>query len=198
MSASSSSSSSDSVPVAENSPPETQEDAASGEQRDYFERVSLEKIDENLFRASSDLLWTPPGARGVYGGQVLGQTLFAAANTVKQVDKRLHSLHAYFLRAGNADIPIIYYVSILRDGKSFSTRLVMAKQEGKTIFIGTASFQRPEPSRLSHQHLMPNVPMPWNLPTESERYKMLAADKRCPEMWKGSWRSAQIERILST
>ena len=113
MSASSSSSSSDSVPVAENSPPETQEDAASGEQRDYFERVSLEKIDENLFRASSDLLWTPPGARGVYGGQVLGQTLFAAANTVKQVDKRLHSLHAYFLRAGNADIPIIYYVSIL-------------------------------------------------------------------------------------
>ena len=185
------------APDAEAEPPLSPEDAADGdigsskfaaaqssEASSHFERLELEEIDEKLYRASPELLWRPHGARGVYGGQVLGQTLYAAAKTIKQVDKRLHSLHAYFLRAGDPDVPIIYYVNTLRDGRSFSSRLVTAKQQGKTIFMGSASFQRPEPSRLEHQHIMPDVPKPWNVPTESERYRRLAKDPRCPIPWK--------------
>jgi len=148
-----------------------------------FSRVELEKIDDNLFRAPKDDLWKPLGARGIYGGQVIGQSLQAASSTVPK-DYNLHSMHSYFLRAGEDSDSIIYYVRILRDGRSFSTRLVTARQRGRDIFILKASFHKKEQSNLQFQCVMPNVPLPKNIITAEERYNRLAKDPRCPKLMK--------------
>lgn len=114
--------------------------------------LQLERLEDNLFRGESRDI----GTRYVFGGQVLGQALSAAQQTVDS-DRNAHSLHAYFLRAGDIDKPIVYNVERTRDGGSFSTRRVTAIQHGKTIFNFSASFQHDE-TGVEHQLPMPSVP----------------------------------------
>lgn len=102
--------------------------------------LQLEKIEEGLFRGQSEDL----GLRRVFGGQVVGQALSAAKESVA-ADRLVHSFHSYFLRPGDTRKPIIYDVEILRDGNSFSARRIAAIQHGKPIFYMTASFQAREP-----------------------------------------------------
>src|SRR5690349_6831436 len=124
--------------------------------------LSLERLDRDLFRGrSQDLGW---GA--IFGGQVLGQALSAAAQTVPG-DRAVHSLHGYFVRAGDVRRHILYQVDRLRDGKSFTTRRVVAIQEGEAIFSLEASFQVHEEG-YDHQDPMPEVPAPETLRTERE------------------------------
>lgn len=118
-----------------------------------IELLKLEPIGQNRFRGLSQDL----GYRQLFGGQVIGQSLSAASQTLE--DRPPHSLHAYFLRPGDARHPIEYEVENVRDGRSFSVRRVVASQFGKPILAMTASFQREEPG-MYHQIAMPNVPGP--------------------------------------
>ena len=108
-------------------------------------------------------LWHPPGARGIYGGAAIAQSLSAAQSTVP-TNYTVHSMHCYFVLAGNSEIPILYHVERVRDGKSFVTRTVQARQRGKPIFTTTISFQRTDAAgalTVDH-HLKPpqNAPVP--------------------------------------
>lgn len=124
---------------------------------DLIELLELEQLEDNLFRgASRDI-----GAPQVFGGQVLGQALSAAARTVE--GRVVHSLHAYFLRRGDCNAPIVYEVDRSLDGHSFSNRRVVAIQHGAQIFNMTSSFQGEE-SGFEHQVAMPQVPPPESLP----------------------------------
>jgi acyl-CoA thioesterase II len=116
--------------------------------------LKLEVIEQGIYRGQSQDL----GFRALFGGQVMGQALSAAKETVAE-DRFAHSLHSYFLRPGDAKKPVVYEVENIRDGKSFSTRRVQAIQNGQTIFYLTASFQHQE-SGLTHQDVMPNVKKP--------------------------------------
>jgi len=107
-------------------------------------------------------LWHPPGARGVFGGAVIAQCLSAAQKTVPP-EFSVHSMHCYFVLAGNAEIPITYHVERVRDGKSFITRTVQARQRTKPIFTVTLSFQRVPPAEqkmVQHAVQRPNIPTP--------------------------------------
>jgi len=119
--------------------------------------LRLERLEDNLFRGQSRDI----GTRYVFGGQVLGQALSAAQQTVAG-DRAAHSLHAYFLRAGDIEQPIIYNVERTRDGGSFSVRRVTAIQHGQAIFNFSASFQKDE-AGVEHQVPMPSVPGPDDL-----------------------------------
>ena len=137
---------------------------------DLVNLLALERIEENLFRGQSqDLGWGT-----VFGGQVLGQALSAAAQTVP-AERHVHSLHAYFLRPGDVRKPIVYDVDRIRDGTSFTTRRVVAIQNGKAILNLAASFQKEEPG-FEHQEPMPAVPPPESFITEQERFAH-AADR---------------------
>jgi acyl-CoA thioesterase-2 len=130
--------------------------------------LALERIEENLFRGQSqDLGWGT-----VFGGQVLGQALSAAVQTVP-ADRHVHSLHAYFLRPGDVTNPIVYDVDRIRDGRSFTTRRVVAIQSGRAILNMACSFQVEEPG-FAHQDPMPEVPQPESLPSDRERAERLA------------------------
>ena len=120
---------------------------------DLIELLQLERIEDNFYRGQSRDI----GGAQVFGGQVLGQALSAAHHTVE--DRRAHSLHAYFLRRGDMNAPIIYEVDRARDGGSFSVRRVVAVQHGRPIFNLAASFQKPEEG-LEHHSEMPDVPGP--------------------------------------
>ncbi|HFD7182969.1 TPA: acyl-CoA thioesterase II [Yersinia enterocolitica] len=122
----------------------------------------LEKIEEGIFRGQSEDL----GLRQVFGGQVVGQAIYAAKQTVP-TDRVVHSFHSYFLRPGDNSKPIIYDVETLRDGNSFSARRVSAIQNGKPIFYMTASFQSQE-AGFEHQNTMPDVPPPEGLMSETD------------------------------
>lgn len=124
---------------------------------DLLSLLRLEQLEVNLFRGESRDI----GAAQVFGGQVLGQALTAASLTVR--GRVVHSLHAYFLRRGDFDAPIVYSVDRSRDGHSFSNRRVVAIQHGEQIFNMTASFQTAEEG-LEHQIDMPAVPPPESLP----------------------------------
>src|SRR5262245_23977378 len=127
---------------------------------DLVSLLRLERLDRDLFRGrSQDLGW---GA--IFGGQVVGQALSAAAQTVP-ADRTVHSLHGYFLRQGDAKLPVVYDVDGIRNGKSFTTRRVVAIQGGHAIFTLGASFQVEEPG-FSHQDPMPSVPGPDGLVNE--------------------------------
>jgi acyl-CoA thioesterase-2 len=128
---------------------------------DLLELLSLERIEANIFRGESHDIGTPQ----VFGGQVLGQALSAAGQTVK--NRVAHSLHAYFLRRGDIDAPIVYEVDRARDGASFSSRRVVAIQHGRPIFNLAASFQTAE-TGIEHQMQMPDVPGPDGLADRSE------------------------------
>ncbi|MEW5734108.1 MAG: acyl-CoA thioesterase II [Thermodesulfobacteriota bacterium] len=123
--------------------------------------LKLEQIEVNIFRGQSQDL----GFGNIFGGQVLGQALSAASQTVP-ADRPAHSLHGYFLRPGDPRHPIVYQVDCIRDGKSFTTRRVVAIQKGRAIFSCSASFQVVEPG-FDHQAPMPqNVPGPDGIPSE--------------------------------
>jgi acyl-CoA thioesterase-2 len=129
---------------------------------DLLELLKLEPIEENLFRGRSQDL----GFRQLFGGQVLGQSLSAASQTV-DLARHVHSLHGYFLRPGDAGLPVVYTVDRVRDGGSFTTRRVVAIQKGQPIFTMMASFQGDEPG-FEHQATMPEVPPPESLPSDIE------------------------------
>lgn len=126
--------------------------------------LDLEPLERNLFRGRSPKSNWPR----VFGGQVIAQSLYAACKTVE--DRLPHSLHAYFLLPGDPEIPIVYEVDRLRDGRSFTTRRVLAVQKGEAIFAMSASFQVEE-SGYEHQMPMPKVPMPEELPDREEMAK---------------------------
>jgi acyl-CoA thioesterase II len=126
--------------------------------------LDLEPLEENLFRGRSpQVTW-----QRVFGGQVVGQALVAACRTVDVAERPPHSLHGYFLLAGDPKVPIIYEVDRIRDGKSFTTRRVIAIQHGQAIFSMAVSFHRNEPTDMAHQAKMPDVPKPEELPSENE------------------------------
>lgn len=137
--------------------------------------LALERIEVNLFRGQSqDLGWGT-----VYGGQVLGQALSAAVQTVPP-ERQVHSLNAYFLRPGAVDMPIVYDVDRIRDGGTFTTRRVVAIQNGEAIFNMAASFQVPEIG-FEHQDVMPDAPDPETVPTQADR-AVRYVDKLPPRM----------------
>ena len=123
---------------------------------DLLQQFALERLEVNLFRGESRDIGSPQ----VFGGQVLGQALMAAYSTIE--GRVVHSLHAYFLRRGDFNQPIVYQVDRSRDGQSFSSRRVIAIQNGEQIFTFSASFQEPEDG-LDHQVEMPKVPPPESL-----------------------------------
>ena len=124
--------------------------------------LDLEQLEENLFRGLSPQV----GWQRVFGGQVIGQALVAAGRTV-MASRPAHSLHAYFMRPGDPEVPIVYQVERMRDGGTFSTRRVVAIQHGAAIFAMSASFHVEEPG-LEHQIAMPDVPQPEELRSEKE------------------------------
>jgi acyl-CoA thioesterase-2 len=124
--------------------------------------LDLESIEVNIFRGVSP----NEDRQRVFGGQVAAQSLMAAGRTVER--GRPHSLHAYFLRPGDPNVPILYEVDRIRDGRSFTTRLVVAIQHGRAIFNMSASFHIDEPG-LSHQLPMPDVPPPETLESLEQR-----------------------------
>lgn len=128
---------------------------------DLLEILNLEQLEHNLFRGKSPNV----GWQRVFGGQVIGQALVAATRTVEE--RPVHSLHCYFMRPGDPTVPIIYDVDKIRDGRSFTTRRVVAIQHGKPIFSLSASFQIVEDG-YDHQIDMPDVPQPEDLPSEKE------------------------------
>lgn len=144
---------------------------ASSVVEELIELLALERLEDNLFRgASRDI-----GTANVFGGQVLGQALSAAQQTV-DASRPAHSMHAYFLRAGDINAPIVYNVERARDGHSFSSRRVVAIQHGKPILTSSVSFQIEE-TGVEHQTSMPDVPAAADLapppaPTDAERQRL--------------------------
>ena len=137
--------------------------------KEFLSKMHVEEIDTYLFTGEALRMGLPR----VFGGQVLGQALNAAVRTVDPV-RRPHSLHAYFLRPGDLNSQIIYEVDPIRDGKSFSTRRVVAKQKGKAIFNASLSFQKME-NGLNHQMDLPShIPGPDNILPDIEHIKKLS------------------------
>jgi acyl-CoA thioesterase-2 len=137
--------------------------------QEVLDLLDLEKIEENIYRGISP----KDRMQRVFGGQVLGQALMAAGRTVE--GRICHSLHAYFLRAGDPKVPILYEVDRSRDGASFTSRRVVAIQHGRPIFTLETSFQVKEPG-YEHAFDMPDVPDPDTLPTE-DHWRAKAVDK---------------------
>ena len=134
---------------------------------DLIKVMTLERLEMNLFRGQSRDIGSPQ----VFGGQVLGQALVAATATAE--DRVVHSLHAYFLRRGDFNSPIVYEVDRALDGKHFSSRRVVAIQHGRQIFNMSASFQSAE-TGLEHQISIPQVPPPDSLPDMETHYRGMA------------------------
>ncbi len=141
---------------------------------DLLDLLDLERIEQDIFRGVSRSAVVPR----VFGGQVAAQALVAAGWTVPE-DRTAHSLHAYFLRPGDPDAPIVYTVDRIRDGRSFTTRRVVAVQHGQPIFHLSASFQTYEEG-LEHQSAMPSAPAPVTLPTAAEILPRYAEHFRDP------------------
>ena len=146
--------------------------------QDVIRLLDLETIERNHYRATSP----NEGWQRVYGGQVIGQALVAASRTVEP-GRNAHSLHGYFLRPGEMNTPILYTVDRIRDGKSFTTRQVVAIQNGEAIFAMSISFQIEE-GGLAHQFEMPEAPDPETLEDEAtvraRQAKHLAVDQQEP------------------
>lgn len=147
--------------------------------RRLTELLDLEQLDTRLFRGDHD----HTSRQRTFGGLVMAQALGAAARTVEP-DRRPHSLHAYFLRPGRAELPIVYEVEVARDGRSFSQRRVAAIQNGEHIFQLAASFQVPEDG-LDHQDRMPPAPDPESCPRLSD--VLAKASGQNPDLWEQEW-----------
>ncbi len=146
--------------------------------------LDLETIEDNLFRGRQP----QTVLQRVFGGQVAGQAVMAAIRTIDR-SRQLHSLHAYFLRAGDTQVPIVYDVERTRDGRSFSTRRVVARQHGRPIFYMSASFQVPEDG-LDHQDVMPDVAPPHECPELGDVYAALSSRPR--EEWDREWAALDV------
>jgi acyl-CoA thioesterase-2 len=145
--------------------------------------LDLEAIEDNLFRGRQP----DTHLQRVFGGQVAAQAIVAAARTVpEQYD--VHSLHSYFLRPGDTKVPIVYDVDSLRDGRSFATRRVLARQHGRPIFALTANFQIPEDG-LEHQDPMPEVPAPEDCVRLDEA---TPGSGRANEHWRREWAALDV------
>src|ERR1041384_6735840 len=151
---------------------------------DLLSILDLETLEVNMFRGHSP----QTGWQRVFGGQATGQALVAATRTVEGTLP--HSLHAYFLLAGDPKVPIIYEVDRIRDGKSFATRRVVAIQHGRAIFSMSVSFHVEEDG-LDHQMKMPDVPHPDTLPTDAE-----VREKILPQLPEAAGRSYQRPRPI--
>lgn len=133
--------------------------------QDLVSLLDLEPIEVNIFRG----VQPDEDRQRVFGGQVAGQALVAASRTVDEPSRRVHSLHAYFLRPGDPSVPILYDVDRIRDGRSFTTRRVVAIQHGQPIFNLQASFHDVEPGLDNQVEPPDDVPDPESLPTFRER-----------------------------
>ena len=147
--------------------------------------LDLEVIEDNLFRGKQpDTMM-----QRVFGGQVAAHALVAASRTVPE-RYVVHSLHSYFLRPGDTAVPIVYDVDNLREGRSFATRRVLARQHGRPIFAMTLNFQVPEDG-LEHQDAMPDVPAPEDCPTLTEMFA-----ERDPsgvaQQWEREWAALDV------
>lgn len=131
--------------------------------KELLDVIELEQLEQNLFRGRP----VDTGQGSLFGGLVAGQALRAAGKTVEE-DRLAHSLHAYFLRPGDVNVPVIYEVDRIRDGRGFTTRRVRAIQHGRAIFSLSASFQILEDGP-EHQDIMPDVPAPESLESEMEQ-----------------------------
>ena len=123
--------------------------------------LDLEPIEHNIYRGNNRDI----GSGRIFGGQVLAQALIAAQRTLDDDERSAHSVHGYFILAGDLSIPVVYFVDRLRDGRSYTTRRVTAIQHGRAIFNMAASFHRHEDGP-SHQASMPDVPGPEDLSSE--------------------------------
>ncbi|KAG0651364.1 Acyl-coenzyme A thioesterase 8 [Hyphodiscus hymeniophilus] len=162
-----------------------------------LELTELDAIGPDLF-TNTRPLWHPPGARGIYGGAVIAQCLAAAQRTVPS-NFAVHSMHCYFVLAGDSEIPVMYYVEHVREGKSFATRTVQARQRGKAIFTTTMSFVRensggtktvehavPLPQNIkmpveeTEQEALNNIKLMGNSPFVSQRINILNSESTNP------------------
>ncbi|MFD7512429.1 acyl-CoA thioesterase II [Streptomyces sp. NPDC059853] len=154
--------------------------------------LDLERIEQDIFRGASH----PSVIPRVFGGQVAAQALVAACRTVEP-DRLPHSLHSYFLRGGDPGAPIVYTVDRIRDGRSFTTRRVVAVQHGQPIFHLSASFQLPEDG-LEHQEPMPQAPDPETLPDGEEvlrRYADRFADPSVADLLLEARRAVDLRYV---
>jgi acyl-CoA thioesterase-2 len=152
--------------------------------------LDLETIEIGLYRGRQP----QTSLQRVFGGQVAGQALAAAGRTVDS-DHDVHSLHAYFLRPGDTSVPIVYDVERVRDGRSFVTRRVVARQHGRPIFVMSASFQVREHG-LEHQDVMPEVPGPDELPTLAD--VLAARTGQDPTAFETEWAALDVRYVGDT
>src|SRR3954469_22422637 len=152
---------------------------------ELVELLDLEVIEDNLFRGRQpDTLM-----QRVFGGQVAAHALVAASRTVP--DRYVvHSLHSYFLRPGDTAVPIVYDVDNVREGRSFATRRVLARQHGRPIFAMTLNFQVPEEG-LEHQDTMPDVPRPEDCPTLSDIFARRQGSDES-DRWVREWAALDV------
>lgn len=150
--------------------------------------LDLEQLEEDLYRGTH-----PEGSTltRVFGGQVAAQALMAASRSVPE-ERPVHSLHVYFLLGGDPSVPIVYDVERIRDGRSFSTRRVSARQHGKVIFYMTASFHRTEDG-YEHQNAMPDVPPVDASPALSEVLGYV--DERAAAHWRSEWAALDVRYV---
>ena len=142
--------------------------------QDLIQLLELEPLERNIYRGRNRDI----GSGRIFGGQVLAQALVAARRTIEEDDRSIHSLHGYFILAGDLEIPVVYFVDRLRDGRSYATRRVTAIQHGSAIFNMAASFHRHEEGK-SHQVETPEVPGPEGLTSELDIIR--ANEDRLPE-----------------
>jgi acyl-CoA thioesterase II len=159
---------------------------------ELVELLDIETLDTDLFRGSSP----DTDRQRVFGGQVAAQALIAAIRTVDE-GLDVHSMHAYFLRPGDTTIPIIYDAERIRDGRSFETRRVVARQHGHPIFYLTANFQRPEDG-FEHQDVMPEVPGPDQGLTFAQIVELRTGDKRSAEDFAKEWAALDTRYLGNT
>ncbi|MEV4095071.1 acyl-CoA thioesterase II [Streptosporangium saharense] len=147
--------------------------------KELLDLLDLEQIELDIFRGRSPA----EEVQRVFGGQVAAQALVAAGRTVPQ-ERHVHSLHAYFIRPGDPAVPIVYNVERVRDGRSFTTRRVVAIQHGKAIFTMSASFHIDEPGLAHQATTMPDVPGPEGLEPFQERISQALRDVREESPWR--------------
>ena len=151
--------------------------------------LDLEDLDVNLFRGPQP----DTALQRVFGGQVAAQALLAAPRTVDP-EFVAHSLHSYFLLPGDTAVPIIYDVERLRDGRSFATRRVVARQHGRPIYYLTANFQRHEEG-FEHQDAMPEVLAARGGPRPAGRSSAAAVQRRTPTEWEKEWAALDVRYV---
>jgi acyl-CoA thioesterase II len=152
---------------------------------ELLDLLKLEPLEVDLFRGRQP----DTAMQRVFGGQVAAQALAAACETAQE-DAPVHSMHAYFLRPGDTAVPIIYDVERIRDGRSFFTRRVVARQHGRGIFYATASFHVREPG-YEHQDRMPAVPPPDECPSMADRFRELSGSPD-DRSWEHEWAALDV------